>query len=260
MTLEDLKTVAQIGRALWADPAQADPQTAETVSAVSLLHLTEERALERAAKALLDQASKRGMAAHTLDALKVGGSRIENPLYALFPQERFLLVALHSGRWSYARLARILSVSDQEIEETAWGIRLKLSRLNPIGSELRTPNCPEYDVRRPWTQRFLDEEIHEGRQRIFLQNHLMVCATCQRALSRCRDIYYAVDKLIPRLGSEGSDGELLFALKELTTESRGIKRPSERSFAESLRIFLRRPDARIALGALIAIVLFKILR
>ena len=258
MKSEDLKCVVQMSRALWADPEEADPQTANTVSAVSLLNLTDERELERVAKALLEQSSRTGMSTHTLQALRMGIGRSDNPFFRLFPAERFLLVTLHSGRWSYARLARILEMSTEDIEATAWDVRVKLSGLTPIGAGPSTANCPEYDARHPWTQRFLDDEIQEGRERVFLQNHLMACSSCRRSLSRCRDIYYAVDKVIPRVDDTGADQALIGNLREMLNVSLRIKRPSERSFLESLQVFFRRKDALLALLFLLGLLYFAL--
>jgi hypothetical protein len=164
MRTEELRTVAQLGRALWADPRQADPQTIDTVSAATMLDLSEEREFERALKALLDRATRGGMASNSA-ANFAFGSTAGNPFFRLFPEERFLLMVLHTLHWSYERLGRLLEMDAEEIERTAWGIRVKLSGLTPFGCPPTSANCPEYDVQRPWTQRFLDEEIRTNRER-----------------------------------------------------------------------------------------------
>lgn len=258
--------LAEMGRALWADPAQADLIAAETLGATALLDLTEERALEKAALALLERATRDGMAGNLHANLGVAGKG-HQPFFRLFPEERFLLVALHIGRWSYSRLAVVMGETQDRIEELAWKTRLHLVSLRggtkssdlwlyPVGTKLSSPRCPEYDLRHPWTQRFLDEEMPSSAQRLFLQNHLMACSGCQLALNRCRDLYYAVDAMIPRLDSEGG---LIQNLASLCREGRTLRVPAERTFSESLAIFFSREEIRWFLAIVLALFVFKVL-
>jgi hypothetical protein len=261
MNTDDLKILAEVGRALWMDPRQSQIATVETLSAVSLLDLTPERALERAAAALLERVTSRGMAANTRANL-TAGMGMGQPFFRLMPEERLLLVALHLGRWSYARLSRIFDETPELIEQKAWSARIQLAATEavqayPAGASTRGPNCPEYDAQRPWTQRFLDEEIATGRERIFLQNHLMVCKTCQQALKRCRDVYYAIDRLLPRLNEEAGDTQLLKHLEKISRRGLGLKTPVERTFVESLAIFLRRTDIRWVLAATVLLMVWR---
>jgi hypothetical protein len=169
MTQEDLKTLVVMGRSLWSDPGRSERVALETMTAVSLLDLTKERAVERAAAVLLERAERDGMAAMTRVNLVV----LDQPFFRLLPEERFLLAALHVGRWSYSRLARVMDETSERVEEIAWMARVRLSARHPAGPASRGHHCPDYDVRRPWTQRFLDEEMETSRERLFLQNHLM---------------------------------------------------------------------------------------
>jgi hypothetical protein len=194
----ELQIFAELGMALWVDPERAQPLVIETLSAVSLLDLPQDHAFERAAGAMLDRAERRGMADNTLDSLALG--QFGNPFFKLFPAERFILVALHAGRWSYARIARVMKLDAVGVEALAWKARTRLGierGLVPAGPKILGPSCPEYDFERPWSQRFLDEEIPNGRERIFLQNHLMACDSCRHALNRCRDLYFGAEKLLP---------------------------------------------------------------
>lgn len=253
MRVGDLKTISEIGSALWQAPAEARPRVVETLSAVALLEVQEERVVERAARALLDRALRESSA--SARGLPVAD------LYGLYPQERFLLMALHAGRWSYARLSRILELEPEKVEELAWNIRTRLSSLPAIGAEMATPNCPEYDSRRPWTQRFMDEEISSGRERIFLQNHLMVCDSCRRCLNRARDIYFAVDARIPRMSENAAeDRAFLRDLSRVTRDSRILRDPIRRSVPDSLRLFLGRVDVQWAVLAGLLLVIAALLR
>lgn len=266
MSREDLKALAEVGRALWADPRESQLATIETLSAITLLDLMPDRALERAAAALLERVTKRGFAADTYSSLAAGvGAGTASRFFGLYPEERMLLVSLHSGRWSYARMARIFKTTPERIEEMAWSARIALvssapGAPYPAGASQRGANCPEYDAKRPWTQRFLDEEIRSGSERVFLQNHLMACDSCRNALGRCREMYYAVDKLLPRLTEEANDAGVLRSLESLARQTSVLRSPSQRSFAETIEIFTRRPDVRWAIGFLGAMLAWRVLR
>lgn len=252
---EDLRLVAQIGRSLWADPTRAEPVTVETVSAVSLQELTPERALEKAARAMLERAEREGMAENTLANLSA--DPVLTPFFRLSPKERLVLTALHIGRWSYARAARVAGMTLPELEEAAWAVRLRLGsrRDYPVGGGPSTPNCPEYDSRRPWTQRFLDEEFESGRERIFLQNHLMACGSCRRALAHARDLYYGVDSIVPRL-----DGtRFIESLHDVLRQKDGVRPGADMTWARSVEIFFGRSRLNRVLLAVLSFLVVAVL-
>lgn len=248
----DLQTLVEVGKALWMDPRECQLATLETVSAVTLLELTPDRALEKAAAALLERVTRRGGAANFRSNLDAGMG-VGQSFFRLLPEDRFLLVALHLGRWSYARLARIFGESVEQVEAHAWNARLRYVSSEkgtpyPAGAAGRGTNCPEYDARRPWTQRFLDEEIAGGRERLYFQNHLMACLSCREALNRCRETYYAIDRALPRMSAENaSDTQILRSLESVTQKGLKLRSPSNRTFVESLAIFVRRTDIRYLL-------------
>jgi hypothetical protein len=259
---EDLRVLAEMGHALWVDPRESQIATVETLSAVSLLDLSPERALERAAAALLERVTHRGVAANTLANLEAGQGMGQG-FFRLMPEERFLLVALHLGRWSYARLGRVFGEESQKIEELAWSARLQLATAErvanyPSGASLHGPHCPEYDFKRPWTQRFLDEEVATGRERVFLQNHLMACDSCRQALTRCREFYYALEARLPRLSANDGIDRMIRDLEAVTLRGRKVKTPVELSFGETLAIFLRRTDVQLVLSAFVVLMALKI--
>jgi hypothetical protein len=248
----DLRTLAEVGKALWMDPREREVATLETLSAVMLLNLTPDRVVERAAKGMLERVTRRGRAANFRSNLDAG-LKPGQTFFNLTPEDRFLLIALHLGRWSYGRLARVWKCSAEEIETQAWTARLRFAASEktatyPAGASSGGAHCPEYDSSRPWTQRFLDEEITSGRERLYLQNHLMACDSCRDALRRCRESYYQIERVLPRIASEvEEDAQLLKAVETVSRRSLGILYPADRTFIETWEIFSRRWDIRVAL-------------
>jgi hypothetical protein len=240
---EDLRTFAGVGHALWDEPARSRQAVVEALAAATLRGLPPEDALVRAAQALLTRAT----------ASRPG--RLNHPFFRLTAEDRLLLVALHDGSWSYARLARILQVDPEKLEEAAWGARLRLMGGSPAGPARLGPSCPAYDARRPWTQRFLDDEIASGRERLFLQNHLMACDPCRAALGRCRDGYYAVERQVTEAlrapgGDADGDVEALSAAARIGARARDPNRVPD--LGEAALRLLRKPEM-VAAAVLLAV-------
>jgi len=253
MRNEDLKTFSRMGNAFWEDRGTAQRNTMETLSAVSLLDLNPERSLERTVSALLDRAVRDAPAGLTLANL----GRIHHPFFRLSAVEKLLLVALHCGRWSYARLARILSVTPEWVEETAWNARLQLApaQTYPAGPAHPGPSCPEYHPRRPWTQRLLDEEMRGSGERVFMQTHLMACDSCQQSLNRCRDLYF---KLEGMLAERVGQSDFTAQLEEVLREGKPLRSVTDWTVGESLRVFVRRWDVQVALGLGLLLLFMKL--
>jgi hypothetical protein len=260
---QDLETFTQIGDCLWADRDRSRRLQAETLSAASLQDLTADRLLERATSALLLQAMRGRLAATP----EINASVLSNPFYRLEPVERLVLTALHRGHWSYGRLARVLGESAERVEELAWTARVNLATSAigcgflpgvsyPSGAPASGPRCPEYSSQRPWTQRFLDEEIQAGAERLFFQNHLMACDSCRAALGRCREFYYAIEKLIPpTTGARPAPG-WIEELRLICRQGDRSRQLVDLSFLETLAIFTRRRTVQWLLclfGALMAL-------
>lgn len=248
METHDLKTFAELGRALWVDPRHSDAAMVETLSAITLQEPAAERALERACVALLERARGQGRAAQTR-ALLASSAGFNQPFFRLHPEERFVLAALHLGRWSYSRLARVMGATSERIEEIAWNARTGLAssatRLVPLGGK-GGAHCPEYDVLRPWTQRFLDEEISKGADRVFLQNHLMVCDSCMQSLNRCRDLYYSVERMLPKV-DDASDA-IVAELQSVYRQGQRLRSRMQNRLARSLIAFARQRDVQVVLA------------
>ena len=253
MRVEDLRSLSQIGQALWGDPELSHRRTAETLQAVGFLPLADEKILERASTALLARAtSERG---------GVLSAALANPFFRLLPEERFLLAALHAERWSYRRLARVLESGEEEVACRAWKLRVHLASqyrgterplasLGAAGAVPTRPSCPEFDPTNPWTQRFLDEEI-PSRERLFLQNHLMACGECRGALARCRDLYYSVEGMIPKALAGEGDSARIQALQEAFFQVRRRVSPSEVTWRGAIRSYLGRTEAQLLLAGLL---------
>ncbi len=249
MRFEDLRTLSRVSQALWSAKEQSERVLLDTVAATSLLGLEDDRTAERAMISLLDQAERAGDAGNSLANLAV----LNQPFYRLTPEERFILVALHEGHWSYLRIARVLGTNPEDVEETAWHARVQVGATlgrYPTGSGQPGKSCPEYDADRPWTQKFFDEQMGNS-ERVFLQNHLMACGSCREALHRCREIYYAVEKVIPRPepGQAEADEAAILRAQAQARELVRLKRfPT--TWSGTFKVFLKRRDVQIAVIAL----------
>lgn len=237
---EDLKTIAHLGQALWSNPGYSERVASESLAAVSLLDLSQEKTMDKLAVALLQRAARDGGAKNAAD--------LNHPFFRLSPQERFLLSMLHSARWSYDRLGRVLTKSHEEIGQMAWAARIKLISapgLNavpyPIGGSLENPSCPDYDHQNPWTQKFLDAEMG-NRERVFIQNHLLSCDRCRVTLARARNVYYVADTLVPRNDEEE---QVVRFYQKTAQRARLVIQPHERTFLQSLEIFIGHRDVQL---------------
>jgi hypothetical protein len=249
---DDLRTISNIGQALWAEPVRSERMAVETLAAVSLLDLSGDQLLERTTQALLSRAAREGTGA--------AGPAIQNAFYRLSPEERLVLAALHQGKWSYARIARVLGKTPERVAEIAWAARLYLVSVpgrgkpvpHPTGSSWNALHCPEYNPQRPWTQSFLDDEM-ASREKVFLQDHLLACSSCRQSLSTCRQTYYAAEGMIPRLQNE--EEARVKNLARALARSEVAKDPLKMSLQESVWIFLERPDVRLFLFLMIALLI-----
>ncbi len=195
MNSRDLKILSRLGRSVWSNSEDWERSTLEVMTAVSLLDLAEESIAERAALLLLDRARKSESSGAAVQERDLWMS----PFYRLPVDQRFILASLHCADWSYARLTRVLGRTVEDVEQLAWNARIQLNipSVFPSALGVRGPHCPEYDPSRPWTQRFLDDEVESRRDQLFLQNHLMVCDSCRRTLEKSRVLYYEAEKRVP---------------------------------------------------------------
>lgn len=240
--------------AFWNTEEDSERSALETLSIVSVLDLSPERALEKAARALLEKA--RSSANHfRLDSRTDPRSdprrRDSHPgFFHLSLEARMALVAIHQGKWSYEKLARILQIDSEGVEDLLWKARVLLvtdsSQLRAGSFKVKypsapypiSPSCPEYDNARPWTQRLLDGEIPAGKEQFFLKEHLVRCKACKECFVRCKEIYYRVNEAVDDLvGSRGSPQRRAFQdLAESVVRDTELRvYPSRMTFLGSLK-------------------------
>lgn len=259
MKNEDLQLISTLGQALYANPAQAQTRSIETVAAIlTLPEISESQGFDRALELMLHQAERDGLRSQT--------SGINDPFFRLGARERFTLFLLHSGRASYKRLSRILGVSIDDVQAIAWSARsqiasspdLRFQAPHPFGSSNARHSCPEYDSAKPWTQRLLDEEM--GTQQLaFIQNHLADCSGCQRALSSTREFYYAIEKAIPLEAVKWDTQEATVRLQKSLRQNQidAGNFPTDLTIREATRIFLSKPES-VLWAAIFAGLLFAL--
>jgi hypothetical protein len=206
MLKKDIRFLSELGYSLWDDPASAQGLVRDTVSAIALAEKNPQLASEKAVRALLAQAEKRGMIVQPRMAqglLQPGALAAQDPLVAfqyLFAEERVILLALHSGKWSYERIARVAGETVDQLQSIAWAARVHLAfnQRYPAGSKPVSSSCPEYDSRKPWTQKYLDDE-YRGEERLFLSDHLVNCSSCRDALIRAKEVFFQVDAMVAEI-------------------------------------------------------------
>jgi hypothetical protein len=234
-------------------PGRISGVTAEIVAGAALLKAKDGRAIvDHVVEALWQRLPDAALDAVPADA---------QVFYRMSALERALLLLLHRARWPYERIAPLLKMNAEQVEELAWSTRLRLAyspdrlpRLtHPTGSPVLGASCPEYHPAAPWTQRWLDERI-AGRDRAFLQTHLERCEPCREALNRAREVYYAVDRCIPRVSLQpGRERQL----NRVFFRTRYLRNPTEQSvlssLADGLGEVLSRP--RVLIGVVLILAL-----
>jgi hypothetical protein len=157
-------------------------------------------------------------------------------------------------------LARLLSVTIEQIQEILWKARYEIGarQSNATGftppltqstkfssvkaaslENLEDHRCPEYHPLRPWAQKYLDHDEASGRERFFLQNHLLACPSCQICYQQCRAIFYNAQKATHQaVGSANYTA----SLKKLMLRSIAQIHPTRLSIRESLSVFLTRAE------------------
>jgi hypothetical protein len=203
MLKKDIRFLSELGYSLWDDPESAHGLVRDTVSVIALAEKDSLIASEKAVRALLAQAEKRGMVVQPRMAqplLQPGALATQDPLLAfqyLFAEERVILLALHSGKWSYERTARAIGETIDSLQSLAWSARVHLAfnQRYPAGSKPISASCPEYDSRKPWTQKYLDDE-YRGEEKLFLSNHLIGCSSCREALMRAKEVFFQVEAMV----------------------------------------------------------------
>jgi len=250
---QNVQEISRIGRALYSLPEESYHYSSETLSTVKLLELDEETSLERAASALVFQALKKSKVDQSI------ASTI-TPFYQLDPYDRFILSALHLCHWTYEKCARILNIPESQVSKRAWSARTRfMEKLihsgkeirYPIQAEIATSQCPEFNLQHPWSQKILDDEIH-GKERIFLQNHIMACDACRSTLNQTRELFFVIDEETKKILAHSSENDLNLEIK-LQKHWENLNKNSElkRLFRLSLIDFLKTPPMKLLIAAFI---------
>lgn len=248
MLSEDIQIVSKLGQSLWSAPDQCQKIVRETVAAVTILDSHPAGAIEKSCQALLDRANLKGFY-----------HRHPSGLNALFPEERFILLALHDARWTYARIGRVIRETVEVVQQLAWNARIFVAAKSyPAAPVSCSPGCPEYDPQKPWTQKFLDEEM-KGEENLFLQQHLTQCQGCRDGLMRAKEVYYEVEKKIRGSEADWSSPELTAQLRTLVHEGERILYPSTATPREALSRFFSRRQTQLILLAW-ALTLFALVK
>lgn len=251
MNREDIQSLTRISRSLWGDLQRSVEISEDTLSHVSLLNLSTEMTLERASKVMVERAEK-----NPPSLLK-----LNHPFFRLAPIERFLLTALHVEKWTYSRVARALGIEEGIIETWAWATRLKYG-FQELGLKLDYPHapatlgpvCPEYNATSPWTQRMMDDQLGK-RERTFLQNHLMGCDRCRKALDQTQKLYYKIEGLIPVRDHAPELEEATTRLLLNWNKGQTIRRPILLTPQQSFVTFFMQPKVQVAFALLLFTVL-----
>lgn len=252
MDKDAIKSLTRISRSLWGDLERSVAMSEDTLTSVSLLQLSDERTLERASKVMIERAERNPPRLLAL----------QHPFYRLAPVERFLLTALHIEKWSYQKIARVLSIETNLIEPWAWAARLKFcyqeleaSVEYPRGPTSLGPVCPEYNISAPWTQRLLDDELGK-RERLFIQNHVMACDRCRKALDLSRRMFFKIEGVIPVKDAAMETELATNRIYETWKSGESAFRPIKTTLAESLLKFVNQPKIQFTLAGVTAFLFY----
>jgi hypothetical protein len=259
MLKKDIRFLSELGYSLWNDPQSAGSVVRDTVSAITLAEKDPLLASEKAVRALLAQAEKRGMIVQPRLAqplLQPGSIASQDPIGAfqyLFAEERVILLALHSGKWSYERIARVIGETTDSLQHLAWSARVHLAfnQRYPAGSKPVSSSCPEYDSRKPWTQKYLDDE-YRGEEKLFLSTHLGGCSSCREALIRAKEVFFQVDAMVSEVSRvaerKAEHSGLTLQLSHWVDQGRRFRQPPPPTKLEiALRFFTRWDIALVCL-------------
>ena len=215
MDLESVDQFSRLSRTLWVDPQECQAQVLETVCAVLGSGASVDGVLKRALLLLYQKAVKTGESLLQIHEYCLKGNH--SSFFRLSLNQRFVLVGLHLLDASYQDLAQCMGLGESDVEKIAWRARLALSTSSAVTqAPIHVGNyCLDYDLNHPWTQRLLDDEYHPASERLALQNHILSCSPCERALHRAREIYYNVHSQVIAI-------EDLSEIQSLTQELRSL--------------------------------------
>ncbi len=252
MDRDHVRSLTRISRSLWGDGDRSVEISENTLTSVSLLHLSDDLTIERASKVMIERAEK-----NPPKLLK-----LNHPFFRLAPIERFLLTALHLEKWSHTKIARALGIEKNLIEPWAWATRMKycFQELEanihyPHGPAHLGPVCPEYNPSAPWTQRLLDDELGK-RERMFMQNHLMACDRCRKALEHTKTMFFKIEALIPVKDTSPEIEAATDRIMHTWEEGVATFRPMTITTKQSLVRFFGKPKIQLILSGLTVFIFY----
>ncbi|MBL7713984.1 MAG: hypothetical protein JNL01_00865 [Bdellovibrionales bacterium] len=265
-----LNELLVISQSLFSDTEEATEQLSEVVSLIAWLDVDSEALIRKSARLLFERAEARGPQAVATQA--------NQPFFRLLPIERFTLVAVTLLHWSYSQVLSVLEPTlkgEANLQELLWSTRLQLAYapesqvflkrkmpqglIHPSGSSISGAHCPEYLALRPWPQRLIDRG-YVGKEKAFLESHVLRCSTCSKAVERTRVLIYAVQSILDAAGLKSPE-EVARKI-----ESRVVRRIARaeislidrsgvaavRTLGDALSIFIRRPIGQFFVFALSA--------
>lgn len=264
-----LNELLVLSQSLFSDVEEAAQQLSEVVSLIAWLDVDSEMLIRKSARLLFERAESRGPSATAASN--------NQPFYRLLPIERFALTAVTLLHWPYSQVLSVLEPTlkgESSLQELLWATRLQLAYapesqvflkrkmpqglIHPSGSAIAGAHCPEYLSLRPWTQRLIDRN-YVGKEKAFLESHVLRCQVCSRAVERTRILIYAVQSILDAAGlkspeevSRKIESRVVrqIARAEISMIDRtGIA--AVRTLGDALSIFIRRPMGKFLAGALV---------
>ena len=105
----------------------------------------------------------------------------------------------------------------------------------------------------PWMQSYLDRDT-SGPAAQFIESHLMQCQSCQERMKIARQIWVAVERVLPKPGERHEEALRMHqALRPLRAE---VAR-EEISQKEWVKLFFARTEVRFVIGAIAVLLILE---
>lgn len=223
----------------------------DTLATVQLLGLDPSAFLKRSIRALVERSER--------ESDQADSQFLNQSLYRIHPLERALLVLIYEFNWTGELLTQTFELGHEELDTLIWKSKLDLlthrvggkllSLPAPVGS---TPQCPEWNVARPWTARYLEQRLSRADQ-LFVHGHVEGCHNCRSLLDQTRvlfaDAKSTYEASMPENPKDKHILEMTKILNQGETYARGRPLPA----VEAFRLMVRqRKDVQLVILALIA--------
>ena len=256
---DTLLTTLRVSQALWGDLRVSLDLCTDTLATVQLLGLDPSAFLKRSIRALVERSER--------DSDKADSQFLNQSLYRIHPLERVILVLIYEFGWSGELLTQTFNLSVEDLDALIWKSKLDLlthrvggkllSLPSPVGS---TPQCPEWNISRPWTARYLDQRLSRADQ-IFIHGHVEGCHNCRSLLDQTRllfaDAKSTYEASMPEKPADKTISEMMKVLGQGEEYARGRPLPATEAFRLMVR---QRKDVQIVILGLIAWGIWSLLR